>query len=241
VKGWVLLHAAALVFATGCGTNGSVTPAAPEPLPAPTPAPSPPLASFHVTGIVIDDDSRSVSGASVTVHPDGGNLVSTTTDITGAYTLDFDGRGNPVFSPGYVVVSHPGHEQSYRYLNLALSGQIVQNVRLHRVTRVEAGTMTSIVVGPADSSCGLADEWVCRTIRVTTTFPGTLTLALVGERPASQIGLCAFETSVVPYQCHPSSLTFRVPAGAEVIVELNLEWTAKQEQTLTLGTSLDVQ
>jgi hypothetical protein len=240
VKRRVLPYAAALLVATGCGSDTPRTPTAPEAPRTTTSVPAPPSASLRLTGVVTDDEGRSVSGASVTVHPSGGNVVSTTTDMTGAYTVEFDTRANAVFSTGFLVVSQPGYEQYSRYLNLAANGQIAQNLHLHRLTRIAAGAVTSIVVAPADSSCGLSDEWVCRTVRVTTAAPGTLTLTLASDPPTRQVRFCVSEASV-PFQCDPSSLAFRVSAGAEVIVELDLVWTATQDERLTLSTSLEPQ
>lgn len=105
-----LLVAGLLLVGCGGGNSASSTPTGPTSAPTPTPS------TFTLTGLVVDEASLAVAGASVTVL-DGANANSTTTtDAAGRYT--FTGLSAGGFT---VRVRRDGHDDALRGVSLTTS------------------------------------------------------------------------------------------------------------------------
>jgi hypothetical protein len=249
-----LIYVGLLVSAVGCN-HGVTPPTTPTPTP-PTPNTSPcgvyiscETVTFHLTGIVTDDDGRPVAAAKVSVRPflygtPNPPLVSTMTGADGSYTIDFGAMGGVMGASaivGYVHGEHPDHETYTRFLQT--SGQsLTQDIRMYRINRLTAGADTSFVVRPGDSICGLDDEWTCRTARVSSPSAGKVTLSLDSQGATAQTGL---ETSISgvtgTYRCCNSSTVYDVAPGTEIAVDVLMPWDARESQSFTLRTSVQPQ
>jgi hypothetical protein len=163
------------------------------------------------------------------------------TGADGAYTLEFDGMRDAAGGVGYVYGERSDHETYDRYLQQPTQ-TFTQDLRLYRINRLMAGEDTSIVVRPDDSVCGLDDEWTCRTVRVTSPSAGKVTLVIDSRGATAQTGL---ETLITgdnkTYRCCGSPSVYDVGAGSEIAVNVLLAWTAKDSQSITLHTSLQLQ
>jgi hypothetical protein len=244
-----------LVVIVGC-SHGVTPPTTPTPTP---PAPdrsacgvyiSCQVETFRLTGTVRDDDGRPVAAAKVSVRPflygtPNPPKISAMTGADGSYSIDYDGMRNSLGTNsgiGTVFGEHPDHETYTHYLHLDAGQTLVQDLRLYRTTRVTAGADTAIVVRPGDSICGLSDEWICRTVRVTSPSAGKVTLSLDNQGATAQTGLETLVTGVnASYRCCTSSTVYDVSAGSEIAVDVLLEWDARDSQSLTLRTSLQPQ
>ena len=88
-----ILPLAVLILALGCGGHSpSAPPTAPTPAPTPTLPPPSASMSYHVSGIVTDDNGSPIANADVTVRDVARNeaSVTTMTGVGGYYTTAFE-------------------------------------------------------------------------------------------------------------------------------------------------------
>jgi len=228
-----------LVISTvACGSQGSPTP------PSPVTSMATPIqvstSSFHLTGIVTDDDGGPVTGATVTVQPwvYGVNVspVSGMTDGTGFYRIDFDAGRDAAGGVGFVKGESSGHDPSYYYLRP--TGQNAsQNLHLYRIIRITAGESTVVTVLPGDTLCGDNDQFVCRTLHVAVPSSGTLTIAAVPNSLATNDGLEISGFGQI-YQCCSLAVTIPLTGRTEVVLNVGEWWTSTVSESFVVNTSL---
>ena len=203
------------------------------------------LIPFHISGVASDEDGRPVAGAMVTIRPfivgQSPPPITTTTDAGGSYRVEFEGMKDAVGGVGSALAELPGRERHWRYLGPNFSQEIVHNFHLYRIRRIRPGELVTVVVRPDDTACGLDDEWVCRTVRVTAPQDGTLKVTLVSHNASNQTGLEVYEgpfsaTSRTRRCCAPEAV-LRVGAGAEVVANILVWWTTETSHSFTLETS----
>jgi hypothetical protein len=224
-----------VISGTACSGASTTSPTASAPtVSASTPASN--LATFHVTGVVSEDDGRPVTGAKVTIL---NRPASGTTDASGVYRIDFETTRptNAAGLVGWVRADSAGHDPSYNALfPTAGSQDVSQNIHVYRITQITAGQSILLTVAPGDTSCGDSDEFVCRAVHIVAPTDGLMTLEGVPTPSAANAGL---EILGPAYQC--CSLTassVRVVAGTEVVANVGMWWTSSVSQSFTLKTSL---
>jgi hypothetical protein len=229
-RGCVLLL---LMSVSACGSNQS--PSAPSSTPSPAPAPiQRPTSTFHLTGIVTDDDGRPVTGASVRIL---NTSVSSTTDGSGFYSLDLvTDAGHGI---GWVKVNSVGHDPSYDLIPASSSQNISQNMHVYRIRRITAGESTVLTVATGDTACGDNDQFICRTAHIVAPFDGRMTIEAVPTASAVSAGL---EIIIVGRgsvsHCCPLTTSVQVTAGAEVVANVGMSGASTVSQSFVLNTSL---
>ena len=230
-----------LMLASACGGS--------NPLPS---APSTPsvgaTSTFHVTGIATDDDGNPVAGANITVQPFVDSAVQKSvpsvvvaTDGAGFYRLDFDANRDRAGIVATVKAESPGHDAPvyYNIIPVSTSQNASQNIHLYRIKRISAGESIVMTVLPSDSLCGSNNsEALCRYVHLVAPSDGLLTIGVVPPLG----GAYAFGAQVVggPGFGWDNPLSFRVTAGAEVVVTIGMfwGWTLPDPQSFLLSTSL---
>jgi hypothetical protein len=161
-----------LLAATACGDSGNKLlpppmPTSPSPPASTGPDPVPPRQpmTFEMTGVVADDEGAPVPGARMEVWFDYVDLASVITDESGHYKVNFVGVPGQNHLPprdpvgtetavAFAQVEAPGYEFYARYI-LGSTQYLVEDVRLHRVTRITAGESAVLTIAPADTVCVL--------------------------------------------------------------------------------------
>jgi hypothetical protein len=217
-----------LTLASACSRNNA------SPTAASTPSATPPTTTFHVTGIVSEDEGNPVAGATVTIlNPPAAGM----TDGSGFYSLDIKSMGNIGAGSivGWVSVASAGHDSSYNYLMPASGSQnILQNVHVYRIKRITVGESTSLTVVLGDSACGDSEEFVCRTVHIVAPTDGVMTIEAVPTPSAANAGL----QIVGRGQCCSLTAAVSVAAGTEVIANIGMWWTSTASQSFVVNTSL---
>jgi hypothetical protein len=199
---------------------------------------------FRVSGVATDEDGRPVAGATITIAPwkfgESPPPIVLTTDAAGRYVAEFEAMRDAVGGVGNSVAEQPGHETHRHYLGPAAPQDIAQNFHLYRVRRIAPGESVALTVRPDDPSCGIDDEWVCRTIRIVAQRTGTLAITLTSHNPQDATGLEVIERvppggPFRPKCCSPE-VTLSVAAGAEVIANVLAWWATKVDHSFTLAT-----
>ena len=204
------------------------------------------MVPFRISGAVTDDEGRPVVGAKVTIAPwKFGELLPQlilTSDAAGTYRADFQAMRDAVGGVGNSFAEQAGHETHRRYLGPRVPQEITQNFHLYRVRHIAPGDSVALTVRPDDPSCGFDAEWVCRTVRITATRAGTLTIRLTSHSPQDATGLEVIERvpAGVPFRpkCCAPEVTMAVAAGAEVMANALAWWDTKANHSFTLVTSL---
>jgi hypothetical protein len=227
-----------LTLASACsGSNASPT-AASNPSAAPSTAIPPPTTTFHVTGVVSEDDGNPVTGAAVTILNPPVSGVSGMTDGSGVYSLDFSVKGNIGAGSivGWLKVDSAGHDSSYNYLMPASGSQnILQNAHVYRIERITVGESTLLTTVRGDTACGDSDEFVCRTLHIVAPTDGVMTIEAVPTPSAAEAGLEIARGSA--YQCCSLTASVSVTAGTEVIANIGMWWTSTASQSFVVNTS----
>ena len=181
--------------------------------------------------MVVDDRQVPVSSANLTfISPNG--PVTITADADGAY----DVHVTPYRVPGLeVVLEKPGYERTTHFIAVEVGAEVRHNLVLPAILRVPAGNSIQLSLNPDDPSCGFDDEFLCRTVRVTSSSTGTLTLEVVADRADARLGIA------LAFDAFPSlgatRLTREVTAGSETAVNILMWWTTSQPESFTLITS----
>ena len=168
---WGLAVLATIVACSGTGPTGPI-----GTTPAPPPAPVGSTRPVQINGIATDDGGAPVAGAAIEVTvSDGvtGRKFYATTNPAGFYELTADvlvARR----AIGYIKADSPGRDRYFAYFDGDQS--VTQDVRLYRPIRITVGESTRVTVVPGDSACGLSDELICRTVRLTVPAAGPLTM-----------------------------------------------------------------
>ena len=188
----ILWPATVLIVALGCAAH---SPTAPTPenvtqVPALLSAPFPhQVSSFHVSGIVTDENSSPVANGQVTLYYDDSfRKVTTSTDAHGYYDLVFDtGATNYQGASGVVglIFYEGGGEYENYYVQAVPSGTAdsVKNLHLRRVRTVNAGQSLAISID-SDSSLAydgddwMRTDWLWETFHVRAADVGILTIAV---------------------------------------------------------------
>ena len=202
---------------------------------SPTSAPTPPggTAALRISGTATDDDGNAVAGVRVTfVAYDGSSRTfSTRTDSQGFYDIRFDG----VRLSGNVIVDGEGYEHYQRFAQ-SDSNDLVHNVRAYRVKRLTVGDSFSVTVLPSDSSCGGDWEWVCRTLRLTSTSTHAINISLTQTSGTGQTGM---ELGAAGrFMCCSLIQSVQVNGGQEILVNVLVTRTAADAHSFRLTTSL---
>lgn len=195
---------------------------------------------FHLSGIARDDDYQPVSAVEVNVYPRIGGfgygpIVSTLTDAGGAYAVDFNAVRAADGAVAGLLTHKAGYEPDDRGFIEPSGSTAVQNLRIYRIRRIVAGQSTHLVVAPDDPHCGINDQWVCRTLRVTSSSSGTIVIETVADSGAAPVH--GLEVSSPSYSCCAPRQTISVSAGVEVITHILMVWTATTSEGYTVSTS----
>jgi hypothetical protein len=187
-----------LALTAGCGstpTSPAPTPV-PSPTPSPSPAPAPTIARYHVTGRVTQENGSPLSGAGVEVqYREGGGGFSdppahchslgcwllARTDPAGQYDVTFEpGPGSVFLAQGAGVMSGwmEGFAPNIQLLPRG-PAEIVQNLRLRPVRRIDVGQSIELTVEPDSSLCSDLEDlfaltYRCEFVNVVAPIPGTL-------------------------------------------------------------------
>src|SRR5262245_25059405 len=226
---------AAIVFSAvfltaACSSPSSAT----APTPTPTPAPRPPALgpSSRVSGMVVDD--RGVGLADVTMAFGTYNgTVNVGTDGTGRYDVTVD----PWIGGVSVDLRKPGHEPATHFIQVGFGEDATRNLRFYPILRTAPGQSLRLSVGVGDPACGLDWEFVCRTVRLTSTTTGTVTVEAIPDREGIQLGL-ASATDFWP-RINTSVLSLPITSGEERSVNVLLWWATTATEGFTLITSFD--
>jgi hypothetical protein len=221
--------------------NRSATSAPTTPSPRLADASSATTMPFHLSGIATDGDYQPVPAVRVDVYPwvGGsalyGSIVSTLTDASGAYVVDFNAVRSASGAVAGLLTDKAGYEPDDRGFIRPSGSTAVQSLRIYRIRRLVPGESTHIVVAPDDPHCGIDDEWVCRTVRVTSSSSGTIMIETVADNGAAPLsGLEVWRPS---YSCCAPHQTISVSAGVEVIAHVLMVWTATASEGYTVSTS----
>ena len=230
-----------LIVAPACSGNGLPTP--PTMPPAPTPYRYlPPFitSTFQLTGIATDDDGGPVTGATVTIRPNGYPVSSRVTDGRGYYSIDFDTYYDPDIPGeqlGFLIAESQGRDRFVNYLNAPATGgqNVLQDLHLYRIKRITAGESTLVTVVPGDTSCSEDNVFLCRVVHVEVPNDGLLTMEVLPTPSATNIGLALVDD--IGDGSRPSK-TIHVTAGTEVVVFIGMAWTSTVSESGVLKTSL---
>lgn len=207
--------------------------------------------TFEMTGVVVDDEGAPVPGAKVEVWFDYVDLASVVTDESGHYTVNFVGvPGQNHLAPrdpvgteeavAFAQVDVSGYEPYARYI-LGSTPYLVEDVRLHRVTRIMAGQSAVVTIAPADTVCVL-DVWpgrelICGTLRVVAPSNGTVRVYAVPIQAASQPPMLAlYGGGAGAPPGNPTAL--QVAAGTEYTVRVEVPWGSFGSQSFVVNTTL---
>ena len=204
-RAWLLCIAMTVTLTAGCGstpTSPATTPA-PTPAPTPSPAPAPTIARYHVTGRVTQENGSPLSGAGVEVdYREGGGGFSdplarchslgcwllARTDPAGNYDVTFEPGPGPIFlaqGAGVIYGLMEGFATNVQLLPRA-SAEIVQNLRLRPVRRIDVGQSVEVTVEPDSSLCSDLEDlyalsYRCEFVDVVAPAPGTLLVEVRGS------------------------------------------------------------
>jgi hypothetical protein len=203
------------VFATGCGKEPLLNPAAPSAPPAAASAQD--RIRVPVAGRVVDGDGNPVAGAKVT--PWGGYRPYDTavSDATGAFALTL------TITPGRdrwfsVTVEKSGYETGELVRALETATDTV--LRIRQIQRIDAGDSARATIRLDDTMCGYHWGFVCRRVRVASAAAGTLAIDIVADssvRLGMLVGPDGFPQQVERRR------TVSVTAGSETVVEVAAE------------------
>ena len=204
---WLLRIAMAVALTAGCGstpTSPAPTPAAtPSPSPAPTPSPTPSSPTVvHLTGRVTNEAGSPLSGVLVELDYSGAGAPSTPpsncpgfatfcwlitrTNGGGYYEAEFQLNARPlgVGVYGYVYSGFEGYQTNVQ--PLPTGSNVVQNLRLRPVRRINVGQSIEVTVEPDSSLCSdledlFALSYRCEFVDVVAPIPGTLLVEIRGS------------------------------------------------------------
>ena len=161
----LLLIGLSTTTSIGCGSDGRKLPTAPAttPAPAPTPAPPPPMARYHVTGTVMDENGLPVAGATVLLYDGPFKSVETATNGAGHYEADLEVPEvyQTMASVGVVEAWRGDEFEDHAQSIPSGPGAIVnvaRNLRLRRFRTIDAGQSMTVSIEP-DSSLDYDSEW----------------------------------------------------------------------------------
>jgi Carboxypeptidase regulatory-like domain len=215
------------------GVFVATTACAGSPTGTPTPLPSPPTSgqpsAWHIrlSGVVMDDASVPVPGATITVYPFFGipepSPVTVIADANGRYIVTFLGN-----MAAAVAARRDGFERAYVSAGVTVGATEVRtDITMYSVLRITAGESLRVLV-PAASVCGLEDEFLCRTVRVVAPSTGTLLLSVTAESASTRagIGLTSVAWPRIPrYPCCGAEVRQTVSAGDEIVTAVMIPWT----------------
>jgi hypothetical protein len=234
----VALLAPLIVSACDPSATSVPTMAAPQPSAVPTAS----TTLFSLSGIVTDEDERPVPGLTVHVLPHMGRApgtrVSTQTNSGGAYAIDFSAvLGQPGGFVGELDTEGVGYEPSHASLLSGGNMNVVKDLHVYAIRRIQAGESIHVVIAPSDPYCGgiNGDDWVCRTVRVTSPGRGTITIDVVSESGAPPGS--GLEITSPSYSCCGLHQTVAVSPGAEVVAQLGMPHAATAGAGYTMTTS----
>jgi hypothetical protein len=166
-----------VLLANACGSN--VTHPTPvvqvEPSVVTTQPPPPVSVTRTVRGIVLDEDSRPVEGASVApgISASPSPVV---TDAAGAFEFRYESRHSPFVPAVALLVQKVGYEPTSGWGG----SDCCERVRLYRIHAIAAGgTETLTMFGEA--YCDRFSETPCRRVRVKSAAAGRLTVRVSPE------------------------------------------------------------
>lgn len=194
-----------------------------------------PLANVVVTGVATDDDGLPVSGASIRIAAYVGNTspeFTGETDGAGRYSIEVSARA----TDGSIKAEDASHDRYFDYLDFSARfgtvPTLTRDVRLYRITRINAGESTRVTIAPGDSLCGHDDELVCRRVTVMVPAAGSLTMGC--EPQGNDNGGPGL--TIVEYNGRAGVQPWHV-TGGEVPVDIGMWGTSKVSQSCTLTTS----
>ena len=202
---WLLPIAMSVALTAGCGstpTSPAPTPA-PTPAPSPSPAPAPTIARYHVTGRVteVNGSPLSVAGVEVDYREGGGGFsdppahchslgcwLLARTDPAGKYDVTFEPGPGSIFlaqGAGVIYGFMEGFATNVQLLPRG-SAEIVQNLRLRPVRRIDVGQSLEVTVEPDSSLCSDLEDlyalsYRCEFVDVVAPIPGTLLVEIRGS------------------------------------------------------------
>jgi len=200
---WWLCIAMSVAVTAACGSTPTSPAPTPAPTPAPSPAPAPTITRYHVTGRVTQENGSPLSGAGVEVdYREGGGGFSdpparchslgcwlfARTDPAGNYDVTFEPGPGPIFlgqGAGVIYGLMEGFATNTQLLPRG-SAEIVQNLRLRPVRRIDVGQSIEVTVEPDSSLCSDLEDlyalsYRCEFVDVVAPTPGTLLVELRGS------------------------------------------------------------
>jgi hypothetical protein len=176
---------------------------------------------FEVTGVVTDDLGVPLAGAYVTMR----NVAnpSVVTDASGGYTIRFMSNPWPIGMTGQrgaarAEILADGYDEYWRTV-VATSSHLVENFRLHRLTRMTAGDSVALQVTPDNGEC---HGWLygpCGRVRIAVTATGNLKVEAVPTQEGAvlpQLEVCC----VAGNEQSGNPITLPVTVGTELRLEV---------------------
>ncbi len=173
------------------------SPTLPSPPPSSPTPPNQPTGGYELTGVVIGDDGRVLSGANIHVNfqPGGGGHfigVSTVADAAGRYDVSFNAVQGRYLegATALVFVDADGYENEFRWFRpTSAAGLQTLDVHPRAIRQISAGESTSVTVTPDDTLCvnnaqdfpGLGPDYFCRTVRIVASSSGVVTIEAVPQ------------------------------------------------------------
>jgi hypothetical protein len=169
---------------------------------------------------VYDGDGHSVAGASIAVAvgvPEV-SVASALSGETGAFDVPVILPPAPSggWAPARLRATEAGYETDTHFAYVDANAK--QDFRLYKTIRIQPRDSLGLTVHDDDPLCGLNADWSCRTVRLTPTSSGTLTVAVQSEDDAT-LGL-EIEPLFFPWPSlpPPNEVSIRVSAGVELTV-----------------------
>ena len=221
---------AVALFTLSCDSAPTNRPTSVSPGPPPAPVPVPGSASYRVAGAVVDERGVPVRGADLIFE---GALPSkmVVTDANGAYdvTVDLLQRGTTL------TVAKAGYETSRYWVSLDAEKTTSRNLKLQDVQNVAAGQSLRLVLALDDPGCGY-ELYTCRRVRIRSSSPGTLTIAVTPDNAAAQFGVV--RPGQEPGLGTRDRLSVPVVAGGETAIEIVI-FAGRLPEAFTVNTSLE--
>jgi hypothetical protein len=246
-----------VLFATACNRSQPIA-TAPSSLALPSPSGSPttphPSMEFAMGGLVSNDEGVPVPGARMTVlfdpeAPDS-QQPSALTDAAGRYAVNFKAVPGSAYVPNrdpagtedavaFGQVEASGYERYARWI-LGTTQRLIENVRLHRITHITAGTPAMLTIAPDDTLCVL-DVWpgrdlICGIVHVVAPTSGTMSIAAVPSQAGSDLPDIEAYGGATGARGNP--VLIQVSAGTEYTVLVEVPWGHQVSQSFVLNTSV---
>lgn len=207
----IALPVAVLIVALGCDSPTAPI-AAPTGNITPTALPAPASITYNVSGIVTDDNGSPIANAQLTLYYDNSfKSAKTSTDAHGYYSIIFESAqrsydGNADVAGAIFYTGGGDYENHHVQAVPSGTADIVKNLHLRRVRKVNAGQSVVVSIDPDSSLAYDGEDWmrmdsVWEKFHVQVADAGTLTVVARTEAGGTAPSLAVFCVYVAD-NCH---------------------------------------